>query len=64
ENVTLIWRGPGGYPAKLPQGVTVSRDRSIWEQAREDWISRLPEHHPGLVWSEQSQTTTEAPEGH
>ncbi len=48
ENVTLIWTGPGNYPGRLPQGITVIRDPSVWEKARGDWISKLPLEHPGL----------------
>jgi hypothetical protein len=41
ENVTLVWLGPGNYPGRLPDsGVTVTRDRSVWDQARADWLSR------------------------
>jgi hypothetical protein len=41
ENVTLVWLGPGDYPGRLPDsGVTVTRDRSVWAEARADWLSR------------------------
>lgn len=44
ENVTLIWPAPEGarFPAKgdLPDGITVTRDVSIWEQARAAWLRR------------------------
>jgi hypothetical protein len=41
QNVTLIWLGPGDYPGKLPpQGVTVTRDRTVWDRARADWLAR------------------------
>ena len=41
ENVTLVWLGPGNYPGKLPAtGVTVTRDRQVWDTARADWRER------------------------
>jgi hypothetical protein len=41
HNVTLIWLGPGDYPGRLPaSGVTVTRDRGIWDRARADWLTR------------------------
>lgn len=38
QNVTLVWLGAGAYPGPLPQGVTVVRDRSVWETARANWL--------------------------
>jgi hypothetical protein len=41
ENVTLVWLGPGDYPGNLPAtGVTVTRDRSVWDRAKADWLLR------------------------
>jgi hypothetical protein len=40
RNVTLVWTGAGAYPGPLPSGVTVTRDRSIWEDARCTWLAR------------------------
>jgi hypothetical protein len=41
ENVTLVWTGPGDYPGSLPaSGVTVTRDRQVWDQAKADWLER------------------------
>jgi hypothetical protein len=41
HNVTLIWLGPGDYPGRLPaSGVTVTRDRRLWDRARADWLTR------------------------
>ena len=38
QNVTLVWLGAGAYPGPLPRGVTVVRDRSVWESARARWL--------------------------
>ena len=39
KNVTLVWLGPGSYPGKLPSsGVTVTKDKSVWDRAREAWL--------------------------
>jgi hypothetical protein len=41
ENVTLVWLGSGSYPGRLPlRGVTVTRDRQVWDSARADWLAR------------------------
>jgi hypothetical protein len=41
DNVTLIWLGEGDYPGRLPaSGVTVTRDKSIWRDAKADWLDR------------------------
>ena len=41
RNVTLVWIGQGNYPGPaVPPGVTVTRDTSIWDQARADWLKR------------------------
>jgi hypothetical protein len=41
QNVTVVWTGPGNYPGKLPaSGVTVTRDRAVWDNARADWLTR------------------------
>jgi hypothetical protein len=41
QNVTLVWVGPVNYPGKLPPtGVTVTRDRQVWDTARADWLAR------------------------
>ena len=40
RNVTLVWTGPGDYPAPVPRGVRVVKDRKVWEAARRDWLAR------------------------
>jgi hypothetical protein len=40
ENVTLVWTGPGPYPAPVPDGVKVTKDRAVWEAARAAWLRR------------------------
>jgi hypothetical protein len=40
ENVTLVWTGPGSYPAPVPAGVRVTKDRSVWDAARRAWLAR------------------------
>jgi hypothetical protein len=41
QNVTLVWTGPGDYPAPVPQGVQVTKDRAVWDAARSEWLA----HH-------------------
>jgi hypothetical protein len=41
ENVTLVWTGEGPYPGVLPaQGVEVTDDIAVWEEARSRWLER------------------------
>jgi hypothetical protein len=41
EDVTLVWLGRGDYPGgRVPKGVTVTRDRRVWDEARESWLAR------------------------
>jgi hypothetical protein len=40
KNVTLVWTGPGDYPAPVPRGVRVVKDRKVWEAARRAWLAR------------------------
>jgi hypothetical protein len=41
ENVTLVWLSEGTYPGRLPpSGVTVTRDRRVWDEARARWLAR------------------------
>jgi hypothetical protein len=40
ENVTLVWTGPGSYPAPVPAGVRVTKDRSVWDATRRAWLAR------------------------
>ena len=41
SNVTLIWAGGGSWPGgKLPPGVKLTTDKTVWNKARADWIKR------------------------
>jgi hypothetical protein len=43
QNVKLVWLGPGAYPGSLPaSGVTVTRDRRVWDNAKAAWLTRHP----------------------
>jgi hypothetical protein len=44
SNNTLVWLGPGEYPAKLPSCFTVTKDRKVWDVAVAGWKAR----HPGV----------------
>ena len=39
SNVTFVWTGSGTYPGKLPAGVTLTRDVSVWNNARTQWLA-------------------------
>lgn len=40
ENVTIVWLGDGPFRWPVPTGTTVTTDRSVWDQARADWLRR------------------------
>lgn len=40
QNVRLVWTGEGAYPAPVPAGVTVTKDRRVWDDARSSWLAR------------------------
>ena len=42
SNVTIVWDGPGDFPAAVPACVTVTKDRSVWDTARAVWIAAHP----------------------
>jgi hypothetical protein len=42
ENNVLVWLGEGEYPYHLADCFTVTKDRSVWERAKQDWIDRHP----------------------
>lgn len=46
NNVTLVWGGGGAYPAEIPRGITLTRDVSVWENARRDWIAANSHRFP------------------
>jgi hypothetical protein len=37
---TLVWLGEGSYPGRLPTGITVTSDASVWDAAVADWRCR------------------------
>ena len=44
-NNVMVWLGPGDYPTALPSCFTVTKDRSVWDNAVADWLAR----HPGVA---------------
>jgi len=40
RNVTVVWLGSGPFPGKIPTGVRVTTDRSVWDRARAGWLER------------------------
>jgi hypothetical protein len=39
-NNVMVWLGSGPYPAPLPSCFTMTRDRSVWDNAVADWRAR------------------------
>jgi hypothetical protein len=44
RNNIMVWLGEGDYPCALPSGWTLTRDRTVWDNAVAGWKAR----HPGL----------------
>jgi hypothetical protein len=40
RNNVMVWLGSGDYPAPLPPCFTVTRDRSVWDDAVDRWKTR------------------------
>jgi len=40
SNVTVVWLGEGAFPMSTLPGMTLTTDRSAWDNARADWLSR------------------------
>lgn len=39
-NVTVVWTGPGDFPMSILPGMTLTRDRSVWDKAVQRWKVR------------------------
>lgn len=39
-NNTLVWLGPGDFPANLPSCFTLSKEKSVWDNAVANWKIR------------------------
>ena len=40
QNVTIVWLGSGPFHWSVPPGTTVTTDRSVWDRARANWLTR------------------------
>jgi hypothetical protein len=40
QNVTVVWLGQGAFPMSTLPGMTLTTNRSVWDNARADWLSR------------------------
>ncbi|HET6712407.1 MAG TPA: hypothetical protein VFI59_01675 [Actinomycetota bacterium] len=40
SNVTVVWLGQGAFPMSTLPGMTLTTNRSVWDNARADWLSR------------------------
>ncbi len=43
RNVKLIWLGGGTYPAPVPDGISVTPDVQVWNDARAAWLQKHSE---------------------
>ncbi len=39
-NVTLVWTGTGNFPMSILPGMTLTKDRSVWDNAVQRWKAR------------------------
>jgi len=42
----MVWLGPGDYPVPLPSCFTVTKDRSVWDNAVAAWKANHPHVRP------------------
>jgi len=49
HNVTVVWLGEGAYPGTIPAGVTITRDRSVFDGAKADFFASHPQFTEGQV---------------
>lgn len=49
QNVTIVWLGEGNYPSKLPAGVTLTRDRSVFDNAKAAFFASHPQYKEGTL---------------
>lgn len=40
EDVTVVWLGEGEFPGEVPDGVRITTDESVWDEARAQWLER------------------------
>jgi hypothetical protein len=38
----IVWTGRGAYPFTVPPGFTVTTDKKVWENAKNNWLARHP----------------------
>jgi hypothetical protein len=46
SNNVMVWLGPGDYPISLPSCFTVTKDRSVWDNAVAAWKASHPHVRP------------------
>jgi hypothetical protein len=46
SNNVIVWLGPGEFPEPVPSCFTVTRDKSVWDNAVANWLTRHPNVAP------------------
>ncbi len=46
SNVTVVWQGTGAYPWPAPKGVTITRDRTVYDNAVKAFFAAHPQFAP------------------
>jgi hypothetical protein len=62
ENNTIVWLGSGDFPAPVQKGFTVTKDKSVWDDAKTAWINTHPKVSR-FAWDPVSDTTTDIRQG-
>src|SRR3954447_4401408 len=57
-NDTMVWTGKGSYPGKLPAGVKLTTDKSVWDNAVAQWKSNHGSGSGGTPSPAPSPTTS------
>ena len=66
ENVKVVWTGKGSYATAggcknvLPPGVTVTTDKSVWDQAKSAWLAGAPAKSASTATPASSSSTAPA----
>jgi hypothetical protein len=61
DNVTFVWTSNKPYPGKLPAGVKLTNDVSVWNNAKAQWLSQHNATPSGTPSPKPSPSTSPTP---
>jgi acid phosphatase len=62
NNVTFVWTSSKPYPGKLPAGVKLTNDVSVWNNAKSQWLAAHDGSPSGNPSPQPSPTTSPTPQ--